>query len=126
MSFLVALSLALLWQPQVAPVAAVPNESDYYAVDYLTPPDNTRVEVGGMGFLPDGRMLVSTRRGQVWLIDNALAKDPKDARFTLFAEGLQEGLGLKVVGEKIYVLQRAELSELIDNDHDNRCDEIRR
>ncbi|MEO6710365.1 MAG: family 16 glycoside hydrolase, partial [Planctomycetota bacterium] len=113
--------------PNIVPRNDVPaNEADYYAVDYLTPPDKTRVEVGGMDFLSNGRMLVSTRRGQVWLIDNALAKDPKDAHFTLFAEGLQEGLGLKVVGEKIYVLQRAELSELIDNDHDDRCDEVRR
>ncbi len=122
-------ALAAMFAPafaQQAATPAAPNESDYYAVDYLVPPTGARVEVGGMDFLSDGRMLVSTRRGQVWLITNPLAKDPKDAHFSLFAEGLQEGLGLKVVGEKIFVLQRAELSELIDNDHDGRCDEVRR
>lgn len=105
---------------------AAPNEADYYAVDYLTPPNGARIEVGGMDFLPDGRLVVSTRRGQVWIVENALAKDPSDARFSLFAEGLQEGLGLTIVDGRIFVLQRAELSELIDRDRDGRCDEIRR
>lgn len=110
---------------QQAPAAA-PNEADYYSVDYLVPPEGSRIEVGGLDFLPDGRLVVSTRRGQVWLVSNPTARDPRDARFTLFDEGLQEGLGLKVVGNRIFVLQRAELSELLDRDNDGRCDEIRR
>ena len=101
------------------------DESAYYAVDYLTPPDGARLEVGGMAFFPDGRLAVSTRRGPVWMVENALAADPAAARFSLFAEGLQEGLGLCIEGERLFVLQRAELSELVDLDRDGRCDEIR-
>lgn len=101
-----------------------PNEADYYAVDHLVPPQGAVLEVGGMDWMPDGRLALSTRRGQVWLVENALAKDPKDARFTLFCEGLQEGLGLKVVDGEIHVLQRGELSKLVDLDHDGRCDDV--
>jgi glucose/arabinose dehydrogenase len=122
-----ALLLSLL--PWVPPAAAQePNpaqESDYYAVDYLVPPPGERLEVGGLGFLPNGRLVVSTRRGQVWIVHDPLAPDPRAARFSLFAEGLQEGLGLSIVGERIFVLQRAELSELVDHDRDGRCDEVR-
>ncbi|HEX6883925.1 MAG TPA: family 16 glycoside hydrolase [Planctomycetota bacterium] len=107
------------------------QEAEYYAVDYLVPPEGTRVEVGGMAFLPDGRLVLSTRRGQVWMVENPLAKDPKDARFSLFAEGLWEGLGLAVVPSgvpghdaDIVVMQRQELSRLYDDDHDGRCDRI--
>jgi len=100
------------------------QEAEYYSVDYLVPPENARVEVGGMAFLPDGRLAVSTRRGQVWIVDKPLAKDPKDARFTLFAEGLWEGLGLAVVKGDIVVMQRQELSRLLDTDHDGRCDTV--
>jgi glucose/arabinose dehydrogenase len=100
------------------------QESEYYAVDYLVPPEGERVEVGGMAFLPDGRLVVSTRRGQVWIVENPLARDPKDARFSLFCEGLWEGLGLAVVKGDIVVLQRQELSRLYDDDHDGRCDRI--
>jgi glucose/arabinose dehydrogenase len=107
------------------------QEAAYYSVDYLVPPDGARVEVGGMAFLPDGRLVVSTRRGQVWIIENPLAQDPKEARFSLFCEGLWEGLGLAVVPSTsaghdadIVVLQRQELSRLYDDDHDGRCDRI--
>ena len=80
------------------------------------------LEIGGMDFLPDGRLAVSTRRGQVWIIDDPLDPDPKKARFHLFAEGLCEGLGLKVHDDKIFVLQRGELSLLEDTDNDGTCD----
>jgi len=100
------------------------DEAASYTVDYLTPPDGAVLEVGGMDFLPDGRLVVSTRRGQVWLVENPLAADPAEARFSLFAEGLWEGLGLKVVDGEIYVVQRGELSKLIDVDGDGICDVI--
>lgn len=99
-------------------------EDDYYLVDYLTPPDGAVLEVGGLGFLPDGRLAVSTRRGQVWLVEDPLADDPADTRFELFAEGLQEGLGLAVEGGDVVVVQRGELSRLRDTDSDGRADRI--
>ncbi len=117
---------SLAWLCLVAPLAAQTSqqEAEYYAVDYLVPPEGERLEVGGMGFLPDGRLVLSTRRGQVWIVENPLAQDPKDARFSLFAEGLWEGLGLAIVAGEIVVLQRQELSRLYDDDQDGRCDRI--
>lgn len=103
---------------------AVADESAYYRVDHLVAPPGCVAEVGGMDFLPDGRLAISTRRGQVWLVENALAPDPAAAKFTLFAEGLWEGLGLAVVDGKVVVMQRGELSRLIDTDNDGRCDRI--
>lgn len=97
---------------------------NHYAVDFLATPPGVAVEVGGMAFLPDGRLVVGTRRGQVWLVENPLAEDPRAARFSLFAEGLHEGLGLAVVDGVIYVVQRAELSRLLDTDGDGRCDRV--
>jgi hypothetical protein len=115
MKTLTALALAALaapiWSAQTAE-----EESAYYAVDYLAPPEGARVEVGGMAFLPDGRLVLSTRRGQVWIVSDPLAADPSAARFALFCEGLGEGLGLAVVPASepgrdadILVLQRQEL-----------------
>ncbi|MFN0009805.1 MAG: family 16 glycoside hydrolase [Planctomycetota bacterium] len=101
-----------------------PSEADFYRVDWLIPPQGSILEVGGMDFLPDGRLALSTRRGQVWLVENAMAENPADARFSLFAEGLQEGLGLTVVDGAIHVLQRGEISKLADDDGDGRCDRI--
>ncbi|MCB9899042.1 MAG: DUF1080 domain-containing protein [Planctomycetes bacterium] len=106
-------------------------EKRYYVVEPIPAPPGEVLEVGGLGRLSDGRLVASTRRGQVWLVDGALDDDPSDATTTLFAEGLQEGLGLCVVpGEhgardRIFVVQRGELSELVDDDGDDRCDTIR-
>jgi len=104
--------------------APASGEETYYAVDYLKPPEGCVLEVGGMDFLPDGRLVVSTRRGQVWMVENALAEDPAEARFHLFAEGLWEGLGLEASGGVVHVVQRGELSRLLDTDQDGRCDVI--
>ncbi len=101
-----------------------PVESDYYQVDYLQPPQGEVLEIGGMDFLSDGTLLVSTRRGRVWWIDHALDPNPQAAQFHIFAEGLHEGLGLKVVDDQIYVVQRGELSKLVDLDGDHICDRV--
>ncbi len=116
------LALALCSSSLGSPVAA--QESDYYRIDYLTPPTGEVLEVGGLDFFSDGRLAVSTRRGQVWIIENPLAEDPAEAEFTLFAEGLFEGLGLAIVHDELFVLQRTELSRLRDVDGDGVCDEI--
>ena len=52
------------------------EETEFYPLDYLSPPDGEVLEVGGMDFLPDGSLLVSTRRGRVWWIENPTADDP--------------------------------------------------
>jgi len=98
--------------------------AETYSVDHLALPSGAILEVGGMDWLDGDRLVVSTRRGQVWIVDHALDPDPTAARFHLFCEGLQEGLGLKVVDGKIYVLQRAELSRLSDFDGDLVCDAV--
>ena len=115
---MIALLLTLaLPSPQV-------SESDYYELDYLSPPSGEVLEVGGLDFFSDGRLACSTRRGQVWIVENPRAENPADARFTLFAEGLWEGLGLKIVDDVIHVVQRGELSRLLNTDSDPMCDRI--
>jgi len=108
---------------------ALPLEARAYRVEHYEPPEGAVLEVGGLDVLSDGRVVLSTRRGQVWLVEDAFGDDVRDARFHLAAEGLHEGLGLEVVtdadgGESIYVLQRGELSRLVDEDGDARFETI--
>jgi len=104
--------------------AAAQSEGDYFTVEHFPSPEGARLEVGGLAFLPDARLLVSTRRGQVWRLENPAVADVTEARWSLFAEGLQEGLGLAVVAGEVYVVQRGELSRLADEDGDGTCDRI--
>ncbi|MEM6571793.1 MAG: family 16 glycoside hydrolase [Planctomycetota bacterium] len=100
------------------------TESGAHTLEYLKTPDGCVLEIGGMDFLSDGRLVVSTRRGQVWIVDDPLGEDFENAKVTLFHEGLWEGLGLSVVDDEIHVLQRGELSKLVDSNGDGRCDVV--
>ena len=100
------------------------SESDFWSVEQFPLPAGEVIEVGGMDFAPDGALWLSTRRGQIWRVESPLG-GPAAARWSLFAEGLQEGLGLKWQKGKLYVTQRGELSELIDRDQDGHCDAVR-
>ncbi len=90
------------------------------------PPD-FEPKVGGLAFLPDGRLAVSTwdAEGAVWLLSGVQGGDPEAIRATRFARGLAEPLGLCVVDGRIFVLQKQELTELIDYDGDDVADAYR-
>ena len=98
-------------------------EAEYYRLVEMPGPAGEIIEVGGLDFFSDGRIAVSTRRGQVWIVEPAEGERAASS-FHLFAEGLQEGLGLSVVDDVVHVLQRGELSRLLDRDGDGRCDTV--
>ena len=103
---------------------ALQGEADYYSVENFSPPSGEVIEVGDLDFDSEGVLYLCTRRGRVWRIENVLADDPAEARWTMWAEGLHSGLGLKVVNDEVYVVQRGELSRLRDTDGDGRAETI--
>lgn len=110
--------------PASTPAAAVTPEVKHYKIVTLPVPKDVVLEVGGLAMRPDGKLLACTRRGEVWLIANPGADDPADVKFKLFASGLHEALGLHVDGKDVYVVQRPELTKLVDRDGDDVADEF--
>ena len=111
---------------QVAANAAKPAKGEelYYKMTTLPLPADCVLEVGGLAFRPDGKLLACTRRGEVWLIHNPLAANLADVKMTKFATGLHEALGLFVeTNNVVYVVQRPELTRLTDSDGDGKADE---
>ena len=111
-------------------------EPDYRIVDLLTasttansrsadwkPGQGITLEVSGMDWLPDGRLAVVIRKGEVWIVTNPHAEKAADVRFKLFASGLHEPLGLRVEGDSLLIMQRAELTRLRDTNNDGLADE---
>lgn len=88
-------------------------------------PDDFQPRVGGMDFLSDGRLVVCTwdSLGAVYVIDGVQTGDPTQMNAKMVASGLAEPLGLKVVDDEIYVLQKQELTKLIDHNGDEIIDE---
>ena len=82
-----------------------------YVVTSIKVPTDIRLEVGGMGFWPDGTLVMCTRRGEVWKY--------KNGRFDRYAFGLHEPLGL-IAGKQgeLWLMQRSELTHVTDEDGD--------
>src|SRR4051794_38284777 len=100
-----------------------PGEEDYYRIVTFAIPKDVVLEAGALEMMPDGKLAVATRRGEICLVENPTANDPaRDARFVRFAYGLHEVLGLAYRDGWLYVTQRGELSRLKDGDGDGRAD----
>jgi len=82
-------------------------------------------KVGGLDFKSDGSLIVSTwdPSGSVYKITNHKDPNPQNIKVKKIASGLAEPLGVEVVDDKIYVLQKQELTELVDNNGDDIIDE---
>ncbi len=111
---------------------AAPSEAEHYAIETFAVPEDVSLEVSGMAFLEDGRLMLCTRRGEVFLVegtgdDPAQLEDPEDpeaVRYRRYLDGLQEPLGLLVHGGWVYCVQRGEVSRFRDVDGDGRADEL--
>ena len=91
------------------------GEERYYRIETIAVPEEIVLEVGGLGFQPDGSLMICTRRGEVW--------NRKEGRWTLFASGLHEPLGLWSGKDgEIVVMQRSELTRIVDRTGDGRAD----
>ena len=90
-------------------------------------PESFQPKVGGMAFLPDGRLAVSCwePEGGVYVLDGILAGATGPVRVQRVAQGLLEPLGLAVVDGDLVVLQKPELTRLVDHDGDGVTDEYR-
>lgn len=104
--------------------SAANQESKYYRVSTVPTPTDCVLEVGGLGFRPDGKLLACTRRGEVWLVHNPAEPDAAKIHMTRFATGLHESLGLWVQDDStVFVVQRPEITKLVDTNHDGIADE---
>jgi hypothetical protein len=103
--------------------SVVDAEAVSYRIVTLPVPPDIILEVGGLGFRPDGKLYCCTRRGDVCLISHPETEDPARVRYQRFATGLHEPLGLLVDGARaLYIVQRPELTRLVDTDGDDVAD----
>jgi cytochrome c len=94
----------------------VPGVHPSFELETIRPPD-FQPRVGGLAVRADGRVVVATwdADGAVYLLDGA-------RRVKRIAAGLLEPLGLTLVDGEIYVLQKHELTRLVDEDGDEVVD----
>lgn len=106
------LLLALLLQ------SAHPEE-EFYPMKRIALPAGEMLEGGGLEWMPDGRLALSTRRGEIWMVADPLGDAPS---FSRWAHGLHEVLGIAQRGGWLYAVQRGEVTRIKDSNGDGKAD----
>ena len=81
-------------------------EAAFYRIVDVPIPRELALEAGSFCTLPDGRLAIGTRRGEILLVSGAFAQVPQPTVHT-FARGLDEVLGLGYRDGAFYVTQPA-------------------
>ncbi len=98
--------------------AAATSQAAYRIEDVPLPPALAG-GIAAVDFTPAGTLVVTTRHGEVWM------RAPDTAKWSRFATGLHEPLGLIAESERIiWVAHRPELLRLTDTDRDGEADDF--
>lgn len=89
------------------------REREYYPIVNIPIPKDLVIEAGAFCSLPDGRMAVGTRHGEIYLISGIDGKKPTPT-YHQFATGLDEIFGLAYRDGAFYVTQSCELTRVTD------------
>lgn len=104
------------------PIMADDRQSEFYLREEIPTPPGEVLELGSIAIMPDKKVAVSSRRGDVWVCEGAYEKDLSKVKWTLFARGLHEPLGMFYKDGSLYLTQRPEITKLTDTDGDGRAD----
>lgn len=97
------------------------REREYYRVVNIPISKDLVVEAGAFVTLPDKRIAVGTRRGDLYLVDGVDEEKPSP-RYHLFASGMDEIFGLAYKDGAFYVSQSCELTRVTDRNGDGKAD----
>ena len=104
----------------------VPGTQEGYAADVLTLPLNnpwkSRVRPTAIDFLADGdEAVVTTIDGEVWHL-SGITQEEGDVEWRRVATGLFQPLGVRAIGEDLYVGSRNQIARLHDLNGDGQTD----
>lgn len=97
------------------------REREYYPIVNIPLPKGLVIEAGAFAVLPDRRMAVGTRHGEIFLMDGVDADKPTPT-FHRFATGLDEIFGLTWHDNAFRVTQSCELTRVSDSNNDGVAD----
>lgn len=97
------------------------REREYYPIVNIPLPKDTVIEAGAFAVLPDRRVAVGTRHGEIFFIDGVDAAKPNPL-FHRFATGLDEIFGLTWHDNALRVTQSCELTRVSDSNGDGVAD----
>ncbi|MBU6328027.1 MAG: hypothetical protein KGQ89_10375, partial [Verrucomicrobia bacterium] len=94
-------------------------EREYFSVTAVPTPEGSPMDVSGLEMLPDGKLAVANRRGEIWMVGNPADAAPLWHRW---AHGLHEPMGISWRDGWLWATQRPEVTRMKDTDGDGRAD----
>ena len=109
------------------PPKAAAEENDYYKLLPFTIPEGEVLEAGAIEIMPDGKVAVGTRRGEIWMIDNAY--DRRSERRQVHAASpmacTKSSAWLHKKDGWLYVTQRRDVTRIKDTTGNGKADIFR-
>src|SRR5690606_35952445 len=101
------------------------DDEGAFTVDELTIPSENPwksfIRLMDVDFLSDGRAVVVSLSGDVWLVEG-IKEELETLQWHRFATGLFQHSGVKVVDDQIYVIGRDQITRLNDLNQDGFAD----
>ena len=97
------------------------DEARYYRIVEVPIPEELALEAGSFEVLPDNRLAVGTRRGDIYLVDGAFDEHPQTS-FHRYASGLDEVFGMSWRDDAFFLTQQTEVTRITDTNSDGRAD----
>ncbi len=102
--------------------AIAADQSAYYLREPIPLPRGEIMEISSIALMPEQKIAVATRRGDIWICTGAYGKDLSLVSWKRFASGLHEPLGMFWQDGSLFLTQRPEVSRLQDTDNDGLAD----
>ena len=106
----------------VSPLLAAPSQEAFYLREEIPLPKGEVMEIGSIALMPDKKVAVTTRRGDLWICEGAYEEDLSKVKWTVAHRGLHEPLGMFYKDGSLILTQRPEVSKLTDTDKDGKID----
>jgi hypothetical protein len=104
------------------------EEVAFSSTNLFTPQslNRNRPMVGGMDVFPDGRVAFVEWGvpGSVFILGASVAQTSTNVPITRYATGLNGAMGLKIVNNSIYVMEKEGLTQLVDRDSNGQAEEF--
>ena len=116
-------------QAKGSPGDQMPLDAVHPSFDiFQAKPAEFNPRIGGIDFIDEDTMVICTwdATGSVYILKNYNTDDPSTIEVKQIAKGLAEPLGIKMVDGELFVLQKQELTKLIDTDGDGIIDEYKK
>jgi glucose/arabinose dehydrogenase len=97
-------------------------QSDYYLREEIPLPKGEAMELGSIALMPDQKIAVTSRRGDLWICTGAYGDDVSKVTWQKFAEGLHEPFGMFWKDGWLYLTQRPEVTRIKDSNYDGVAD----